>query len=197
MVLQTETYDLSDEVQRLKGDIAELEEILDNADEDSDVRAEVAGIKQRLNVQLSGVKWAASEAAGADYCPAWGEDVDAVTLAGLTGGEVARTNDSLPAETGEGARRVNFVAAGSPHPDDDSVQGRPGVDVSSPAPYVDANQSEEDRIAVVSDLPDTYLRWAHARINELTTVGGNGSLDFDKFREAIETTSTETSNSTT
>lgn len=191
MVLQTESYDLEAELQRLTDKLNELDDILSDVDEDNNVRQDLATVQQRLDVQQSGVRWAAHEAADADYCPAWDDDVDEITLAGLTGGEVARTNDSLPADTGEGARRVNFVAAGSPHPGDDSVANREGVEVPAPAPYVDASQSDEDRIAAVSDLPDTYLRWAHARINELTTVGKNEKRNFDKLRAEIETTSPE------
>lgn len=197
MALRTETYDLDEEVQRLEDDISELEDVLAGMSPDHDRHAELVEVKQRLTVQANGVRWAASEAADADYCPVWSEDVDELTLAGLTGGEVAKTNDSLPADTGMGAKRVNFVAAGTPHPGDEDVKNRPAIEVSSPAPYVDASQSEEDRIAVVADLPDPFLQWAHARINELTTVGGNGKLNFDKLRAEIETTSPATSNSTT
>ncbi|MEE6210855.1 hypothetical protein U3A55_11920 [Salarchaeum sp. III] len=189
MVLQTETYNFDDEVQRLEDDISELESLLSDMDGDHAARGELAEIKNRLSVQLNGVRWAAEDAADADYCPAWDDPVDAVTLAGLTGGEVAKTNDTLPDGTGEGARRVNFVAAGSPHPGDEDVTDRDRILVDSPAPYVDAKpseQTEDDRVAVVSRLPDPFLRWAHARINELTTVGGNGKLNFEALREEIE-----------
>jgi len=185
MVLQTETYDFDEEVQRLEDNLGELEDALGEMGADHNARPELVELRTSLETQLNGVRWARDDAADADYLPAWDEDVDAVTLAGLTGGEVAGKQDSLPAGAGDGALRVEFVAAGSPHPEDDDVQSR-GLDVPAPAPYVGPGQSEEERIAVVSDLPHPYQEWAHQQVDSLTSLSGNGKLASGEFAEELQ-----------
>lgn len=188
MVLQTETYGLDEEVQRLEEQLDELRDVLSEMDADHNARGELAELRTSLETQLNGVRWARDEALEADYAPAWDEAVDAITLAGLTGGDVAKTQDNLQADAGEGAVRVEFVAAGSPATNDADVPAH--VSVPAEAPYVDAEQSEEERVAVVSDLPHPYQVWAHQRIDDLTSLSGNGRLDFDELREELRKTST-------
>jgi hypothetical protein len=194
MALQTETYDLEAEVQRLEDKISELDDILSGMTADHDARGGLVETKQQLSMQANGVRWAAREAADADYLPdgLWDEDVDEITLAGLTFGERSKVTDNIPADAGREARRGEFVAAGSVHPRDESIVDDEVVEVPAPAPYVDPKPSEqtgEERLGVVGRLPAPYVEWAFARVDELTTVGGNGRLNFEALRAEIEATS--------
>lgn len=197
MPLQTETIDLEEEQERLQEEIDDANRLIEDMDDDHDRKAEVVELKNSLETQKTGVKWALEDAADADYCPAWDAAVDEMTLAGLTGGEVAERQDGLPADAGEGAVRVEFVAAGSPHPGDEKIKNQPGIDVPAPAPYVDANQTEEERLAVAARLPHPFQVWAHQRVDDLTSLSGNGRLDFDALRKRLAVTSHETSTPTT
>jgi hypothetical protein len=193
MVLQTETFNLSAEQNRLQDDLDDLRDLLNSTDlsevPDSDIR-ELRELRDSLETQLNGVTWALDEAAAAEYAPYWTDDVEEITLAGLTGGEVAGLQDQLPSDAGEGAVRSEFVAAGSPHPDDDDVPEY--VDVPSPAPYVSGDQTETDRLGVAAQLPHPFQVWVHERVDELTVLSGNGKLDFDALRETLQTRSTTT-----
>lgn len=191
MVLQTETYELDDEAQRLQENLDELKEMRQDMAGDHPAQGELASLVDSLNTQLHGVEWARDKAHEFDAVPSWEEPVDAITLAGLDSGGVARVEDNLPEGAGGGAVRNESVAAGSLHPGDKEVEDCDYIEVPEPAPYVGAEQSDEDRLAVVAGLPDPFVRWAEQRIDDLTTLSGNGQLDFGELRKEIQRMSTQ------
>ena len=158
MTLQEETINLEAEVDRLESELRETAEKAAGLDDDNPRKSELLQEGRQLDARLAGVRWAVSE---------W--DVDEVTLAGLTGGEFGKIEDGLQQDgtTGSGATRVFLVESGT-------------VD----APYVSDDMTEDQRIASVGQLPITYLKWADARINEMTTLGGNGNET--RFADLLE-----------
>ncbi|KZX49299.1 hypothetical protein [Haloarcula sp. K1] len=164
MPLQTDTYDLADEAERLKEECRETAEKLAPLDAENPAAPRLQRRGNQLQSQLDGVRWARSE---------W--DVDAVTLGGLTGGEYGHVEDELPAAGGSGARRVYYVAKGT-------------VD----APYLDDDMDFDARIAAASDLPIGFLRWAEARIDDLSSVTeGNEPRFADWLADARKEQSTD------
>lgn len=101
-------------------------------------------------------------------------DVDTITLAGLTAGEVNRVEDTV--EDNKGVReRDAWVAIGT----------RDG-------PYLEhdpenTRQDEyEETVGNVTDLPLSYVRWAEAKISELSHLNpdaGNGYLKLVRERQ--------------
>ncbi|MDQ2052840.1 hypothetical protein RBH26_20575 [Natronolimnohabitans sp. A-GB9] len=174
MPLRTETIDFGEEVQRLEDEIDELENIINSIGDDVDGETAHALLErlQSLQTHLKGVKWARDEAFEADYAPMWDDDVDAITLAGLTGGEFGRMQDDLEG-AGSGAARVHQVEAGT-----------------EDAPYIDDSMDRDQRIATVSDLPVHYLMWAESRIDDLTGLGGNARINYDDLRAEMQTQET-------
>lgn len=163
MPLRTETYDFDEEIDRIEDEIDDLEEVIEAIDEGNPQAPAVMERYQSLQTHLQGVRWARDEAFEADYADAWDEDVDAVTLGGLTGGEFGKIQDDAQG-SGSGAARIYQVEAGT-------------VD----APYLDDGMDDDERIATVSGLPIHYLMWAEARIDDLTGLGGNGQLNYDEL----------------
>lgn len=174
MPLRTVTYDFDEEVDRIESDIAELEAVVDQAGDvsaDNEAARSVLQELQALQTHLRGVKWARDEAYDAEWCGAWDEDVNTVTLGGLTGGEFGRMQDSLQGNGGgQGAARVYQVEAGTVE-----------------APYVDDSMDENQRIATIADLPAPFLMWAEAQIDELSLLG-NGQTNYDNLLEALQET---------
>jgi len=102
-----------------------------------------------------GVRWAAEDAAASPVEP-WDDDVDSVTLGGLDAGEMAHIEDLVASEDDAGPSlfQLHVVAAGT---------------VS--APYTDDSDGHKQAFAQVARLPKSYVAWAYARIDELSTVG--------------------------
>lgn len=154
-----ETIDLDEAVDRAAEAVNAHEEAIEEADE-SDAPLpdshEQQLVQQYAEAQarLEGVIWARDEAAEDERAPHWDEDVDTVTLQGLTGGEYGSLEDDLAGEGGRGSVRTFLVAKGT-----------------AEAPYVDEEQSEDERLAVVSQLPMQYLKWAEHRINDIMSLG--------------------------
>jgi len=168
MPLRTETYDFDEEEQRLEDKIEELDDVLDDVD-DADIQQRFETERTQLQTHLEGVRWARDEAHDAEYAPMWDEDVDAVELGGLTGGEFGALEDDVGEHGGgSGAVRVYQVAKGT-------------VD----APYVDDSMDDDQLVATVSNLPVAYLKWAQNRIDALTGVGGNGETNYRALYEEI------------
>lgn len=174
MPLRTETYDLDEEEQRLQDEIAELEEVLEQIDGDNAQAQAFQNERAGLENALEGVRWARDEAFAADYCTVWDEDVDEITLGGLTAGETAAIEDDINGG-GSGVARIHQVAKGTVE-----------------APYIDDSMGDDQRIAAVSQLPDGFVRWAQARTDELSGVGGNGRKSYRALYEASQETSTQT-----
>lgn len=167
MPLRTETYDLDDEVQRLEEKAAELDGVLNGADDNPAVR-QLRGERAGIEAALEGARWARDEAFEADYAPQWDEDVDEITLGGLTAGEVASMEDGLGGGGG-GAVRINQVAKAT-------------ID----APYIDDSMDGDERVATVAQLPNSYVKWAQARVDELTGVGGNEETNYRELYEEMQ-----------
>lgn len=176
MTLREETVNLDDEVERLKDATREKAEQVADLDEDvpEEIVAELRRQGDELDAQLAGVRWARDRAHESEVVPRWDEPVDELTFAGLSAGEVGRIEDDVE-DGGAGMVRVMWVAHGT-------------VD----APYVDPDMTVEERIGAVAQLPIGFVKWAEARVDDLSTVEGNGGKRFDDWlADAKQETSTE------
>lgn len=175
MPLRTETYDLDAEAERLAERCQEVATAAAELDADDPRRETRLAEGQQLDAQLAGVRWAQT-AHDDDDVTVWDTAVDSVELGGLTGGEWYRIEDDLTDEGSVGgATNVIMVAEGT-------------ID----APYL--RDGEKATIAAVSQLPLSYLKWAEARINDLSGVQdqGNAKRFGDWLQDArAKTTSTE------
>lgn len=170
MPLRTETYDLDEEVQRLEDKAAELDDVLEDVDDGNPAAEPLQNERAGIEAALVGVRWARDDAFEADYVPQWDEDVNEITLGGLTAGEMAQLEDDIGTNGGgTGAARIYQVAKAT-------------VD----APYIDADADEDQRISAVSGLPGPYVKWAEARIDDLTGVGGNEETSYRELFEEMQ-----------
>jgi len=157
MTLGRETLTLSEERQRLDTRLEDLADKIVQADDPATLRSVGAQIETRL----SGVVYLADKH-GADTT---------VTVRGLTAGDYAEVEDRLAqmrAEAGQeelpGASTNLFAAGGL-------------VD----APFIgEDNPPLEDRLAAVADQPVGVAKWLESRVNDCTTVEGNGFRRLDK-----------------
>lgn len=149
MTLQEKRFNFEEEIERLEDELKETAETAAGLDDANPEKANLLEEGRKKDSYLQGVRWANGE---------W--DVDGVTLGGLTGGEFGKVEDGLREDgvTGNGATRVFLVESGTVE-----------------APYIDDSMSQDERTAAVSQLPITFLKWAKAQVDDLTTVGGNGS----------------------
>lgn len=177
MPLRTETYDLNDEVQRLADRIDELDAVLEDVDDGNPAAEPLQNERVGLETALEGVRWARDDAFDADYAPQWDEATGEITLGGLTAGEFGSLEDDIgTGGGGSGAARIYQVAKGT-------------VD----APYVDGSMDDDEQIGAVSQLPVSYTKWAEARIDELTGVGGNEETSYrELYREMQPDESSQT-----
>ena len=177
MPLRTETYTFAEEIERLEQRCQEIAEQAVDLEDGNPRKQELLAEGQQLDAQLAGVRWAQT-AHEDEVVPTWSDDVSAITLGGLTGGEFGRIEDDLTtsgADVGKGATRVHLAEAGT-------------VD----APYLDSSMGERERISAVAALPLPFLKWAEDRVNHLTGVGeGNGKSFGDMLQDAQATTSTD------
>ncbi|ELZ96057.1 hypothetical protein C440_05687 [Haloferax mucosum ATCC BAA-1512] len=160
MPLRTQRYDLSDEIDRIDNEIAELKATKqDLTDADEDKADAIKKVKQRitqLESQQRGARWARDEA---HYSPSeggiesWNHAVDSIELAGLTAGDMAQVSAEMTV-THHAVQRIHMVAQGT-----------------EDAPYHDASASYGDRVEAVGKLPVAYIRWAYSRVDSLSTVG--------------------------
>jgi hypothetical protein len=90
----------------------------------------------------------------------------------------SRSRGSQAPDAGSGTTRTLLVAEGTVR-----------------APYIGGDMTDVQKVGATGELPVTYLKWAEARINEMTTVGnGDGKGFGDWLMEArAKTTSTEDS----
>lgn len=159
MPLETETIDLADEVERLRDERDELADQVATLDPENPAYERLAADGQEHDNCIAGLEWALEEWGAAEEAADESDGGVAVTLAGLTGGEYGRVQDRV--DSGTGAARVHLVASGT-----------------ETAPYYDPDADYETNLAAAAQLPFQYLKWAESRINELTTVGGNGETSF-------------------
>jgi len=165
MTLKEKEFDLAEEEQRLERECRETAEEAAQLDDDNLRKARLLAEGQELDAQLSGVRWAQTAHADEDV-PEWDADVNSVTLAGLNGGEMGSLEDDVGdgGGVGSGTTRVLLVAEGTVE-----------------APYVDDGMTDAQRVGAVRELSVTYLKWAEARINEMTTVGNGDGKGFDDW----------------
>ncbi|MFC4549379.1 MULTISPECIES: hypothetical protein [Halorussus] len=172
MPLRTETIEFAEEIQRLEDEREELAEQLADLDDDNPVVPELAQRGHEIDTHLKGLRWARDEAHTDTVISNWTTPAEHVTLAGLTGGEFGAVEDTLVSEAaargqsspGDGATRVHLVAKGT-------------VD----APYLPDEDDEKKTVAAVAQLPIPFLKWAEARVDELTSVGEEEGNSFGRL----------------
>lgn len=158
MPRKTETYDLTEERDRIEAELSDLADKTAAVSSQNPMHADLQDQGAQLETHLHGVCWAQEE---------WGDET--LTFGGLTGGEYGRVEDRLSSaahsrrESGPmtGAARVHMVAAGT-------------VD----APYIDDDYGHDQKVSAASGLPVEFLKWAEARIGDLTTVGNGDVASF-------------------
>lgn len=174
MPFRTETYDVNEELARLRDRREEVAAAAVEAAPNSDERARRVDEGATLDAQINGLQWVRAE---------YGGDT-AIEVGGLNKGEQARVYDRADAdaetvvgagETGtQGAKSVYRCAAGL-------------VD----APFLPAEATDfEARVQVVrEDLPVELCAWLERRVTDLTTVGEGNSETFAELLAAKETQS--------
>ena len=175
MPLKQEQIDFDEEIERLEQEREELADQVAALDGGNPVIKDLASQGSDIDVHLQGLRWARDEAATDDAVAVWDEDVDGVTLGGLTGGEFGHVEDTVNSDTskrgvdsvGSGATRVYYVAKGTVN-----------------APYLGDEMDYEREVGAVSQLPLPFLKWAEARIDELTTVGEEEGNSFAALVQA-------------
>ena len=188
MPLKEDYIKFDEEIERLKAEREELVESVASLGNDHPQAGEFTERGKNIDGYLQGVRWARDDAADDENVPAWSEDVDGVTLAGLAGGEFGQVEDAVVSDTlargedrvGKGSLRVYNVAKGT-------------VD----APYLTDDMDFDTRIAAASSLPITFLKWANNRIDSMTTVGNAGETSFAALLAEKQASQTETSSGRT
>jgi len=167
MPLRTETIHFDDEIERLEEEREDLAEKAASVDPDNPAVSLLEQKAQEVDARLQGLRWA-RDAHNSEVASAWDINVDAITLAGLTGGEFGQVEDRIGSDAangdhdpGAGATRVYLVAKGTVE-----------------APYYDGEDDFNKQVGAVSKLPINFLKWAEAKVNELTNVGGNEQTSF-------------------
>lgn len=167
MPLRTRTVNLAEELEALE---AEREQLLGEVAEMDDGNPEAASKIERgrdLDAHLDGLEWAI-DAHEDDAVPEWDQDVETITLGGLTGGEYGKLEQDLTEAAQQsdqgvaGAERVYQVRAGT-------------VD----APYLDPGAEDVTQIAAVASLPVGFLKWAQSVVDDLSSVGNGDRRSFD------------------
>ncbi|WP_049986826.1 hypothetical protein [Halobellus rufus] len=175
MPLQTQHYDLEDEVQRLEQKRRDLAAEARDLDADDPRRGEIAQENNDIETWLDGLEGVLDPPEESTV-----PQFEAVTLAGLAGGEYGHVEDTLvdaaltrgDDSVGKGAERVHLVAKGT-------------VD----APYLDDEMGHERQVAVTgSRLPLGYLKWAENRIEEMSSVGNGERESFESLVAASSET---------
>jgi len=165
MPLREETIHFEEEIARLEDKREALaDEVAELADSGLAVQQKVQK-GQNIDAYLDGLEWAMQAHEDGDV-PVWDEDVDTITLAGLTGGEFGGLENELAQAAGDGesaagAHRVYQVRSGTVE-----------------APYLDSAASKQQQIAAVASLPTGFLKWAEYKVDELSSVGSGRGKNF-------------------
>lgn len=174
MPLRTETIDLESECERLEDEMEDLASRQASMGEDASEEQAQQLLQQgnELNNQRNILQ--AIQDGGVEGVPA----LDTVTLAGLTAGEVNLVEDVVE-EYPSVRHRDAWVAIGT-----------------HDAPYLEHDPEEpltisgvEESVLAVGDLPLPYVRWAEAKISELSHLsesGGNAYLRLVQDKQAGE-----------
>ena len=176
MPLREETLRFDEEIERIEAERDELADVVAEADANTQAVAQKAQRGTELDAHLDGLEWAQNAHDDADV-PVWEDDVEAITLGGLTGGEYGALEQDLSEAQANsdrgalGAQRVYQVRAGT-------------VD----APYLDASAADTEQLAAVASLPVGFLKWAQDRIDDLSSVGNGDRQSFDDLVSERRTT---------
>jgi hypothetical protein len=167
MPLDTQSIEFAAERERLHEQMLELAEEQAELDDTTQRANDLLQLGNELNNQRNILDHLSEE---------W--DVDGVSLAGLTAGEVNRVEDTVDGNPGVRERDA-WVAIGTRE-----------------APYLEHDpdaitQAEfEETVANVVELPLPYVRWAEGRISELSHLAeesGNGYLDLVRAKRDDQT----------
>lgn len=155
----------AEEISRLESERETLAEEIVAMDASNPQRQRKAQRGNEIDTFLDGLEWAQNAHDDEDI-PQWDEDVDRITLSGLTGGEFGALEGEVSDMAGGDTpaaqvERVAKVRLGT-------------VD----APYLESGQSKSQATAAVAGLPVGFLRWAGSRIDELSSVGNGERSDF-------------------
>ncbi|WP_265109176.1 hypothetical protein [Halosolutus halophilus] len=179
MARETEFFEFETELERIREQKEEVTDSMVEVSRDNPAFDDLSRTCNDLDTYDDAMVWARN-AHEDDAQPEWDEDVDGVTLGGLTGGEEAEAIDRLRSTGGGGkARRNYYVAAGTVE-----------------APYCKAldnweTASVDERVAIVAQLPPAYLEWADAKVDEMTSVGeGNENSSWRLYVEKLRAKST-------
>ncbi|REA00180.1 hypothetical protein DEQ92_20210 [Haloferax sp. Atlit-6N] len=183
MPLRTQRYDLTDEIERIDDELADLKATRqDLIDADEDKRDAIGQVNQRittLEAEQRGARWARDEAhlsPSEGGVEVWDHSVDTLEFAALSAGEIAEIFSEITNRT-QRVVNIHMVAQGT-------------VD----APYHDSDASYDERVETVGGgLPAAFVKFAYNRINSLSTVG-NPAGTASKRSPAETRSQTPTSN---
>lgn len=156
MPLDTQTYDLDAEIDRMEQEREETAERLADIDGDSPATQDLAEQGQDLTRHLSGLQWLRAEF-----------DADSITLGAITNGERNRIREVVSSASGAGVQQNAYVAQGTLE-----------------APYLQHDPEEttigafEDTVAAVADLHPAFVDWAESEITDLGRMDGEMGNSF-------------------
>jgi len=110
MSLRERTVDLDEAVQQLEAEREDLATQLAGLDPENPAAAHLQQRGQQLDERLAGARWARDEAYDDVDVAVWDEDVDAITLGGLTGAEYGAS--TVPYHDPEHSDAERLAAAG-------------------------------------------------------------------------------------
>jgi len=172
MPLDTQTYDLGDEIDRMEQEREDAAEQLANVDDDSPATQELAEKGQRLDRYLSGLAWYRREF-----------DADSIELGALTNGERNRIQQVVREASGSGVQQNAYVAQGTLE-----------------AAYLEHDPEEttmgqfKETVREVAELHPMFVDWAESEITDLGRMDGEMG---NSFRDLVQAKRTQaTSNQT-
>ena len=146
MPLHTQTVDLGAALEEKRAEKDDVAEQAAELDPDNPAFERLARRGNTLDTHIDALEWA---------CREW--DVDQITLAGMTGGEVAKMENELAEDgSGPGDARIATVVHGT-----------------EAAPYL--HDDDAATYAAVGQLPYAVQAWVEDEVNALTEPSGNGA----------------------
>lgn len=166
MTFRETTIVFDEEIDRLKQEREELAAEVVELPDGSAAQQRKASRGQQIDAHLDGLEWARDAAADDEDVPAWDEDVDQITLSGLTGGAYGELKGNISEDSGDHApaQQVELVAK---------------VRIATvAAPYADDGATKTETTRAVASLPASILRWAAWKVEDLSTVGNSDRRSF-------------------
>ena len=146
MPLETETYNVYDELERITSELEDIAAELAQYDPETNRFAYVEHNGQMLDNQRQGLEWFINE-----------YDTDEVTLGNLSSGETAHAHSVTPDDAGDQGVKNVFVGFGTVE-----------------APYRN-DDPEDTALTVVEEVDAGFVQWAYSRITSLGYVGDTGN----------------------